>query len=546
MTNKRVDNIPRYTTQRNGVYYVNFRLPNGAFFRQSLGTDSLKQCQTVMSNLSTYIPLVQSGAMSVDTFRDHISGLRAATQQDLREYFFRVSNAYVKTADDLHRTGGRTGELGLGSTPKSSAMLADVGALAARATLYMGNDVTTNQIVRDLRKEGISVDAQSPDVLQIAQDLDMLRAQVYQTQHAYFSGDLFGYQNRLREIQSQVVQPPVDEPITNPTPPAPTIREAWEAYVVEYGKSWTSAISAANHRYMDVWLHILGADKPVTTVTKNDVRSAMACIEELPRRSLAPYNKMSVPDLLALSDIPEEHLIGASAIEKYLKTFRSLFRKYLYRDSDILPVDITLGIPSPECSSHFGAYSLTEMRQIISHARTLDTPLKWVILLLSYTGARRTEIASLTAAQVKLDADSDRYYLLISPDSGGKTAAATRQVPLHQHLLDWGFLDFVAACQGGALFPEYSSYPFEITKQFSLVRDRLGIPYLDDYSNRRIVHSLRHTFIRHASGWASNMTHVQQVVGHEKTGIGVTQIYLGAVALSLSVVCYVVDNLDYS
>lgn len=56
------------------------------------------------------------------------------------------------------------------------------------------------------------------------------------------------------------------------------------------------------------------------------------------------------------------------------------------------------------------------------------------------------------------------------------------------------------------------------------VRDQLGIAYLDDYGQRRLVHSFRHTMISTClAGWVGNLAHLQQVVGNEKSGAGITR-----------------------
>lgn len=57
-------------------------------------------------------------------------------------------------------------------------------------------------------------------------------------------------------------------------------------------------------------------------------------------------------------------------------------------------------------------------------------------LLLAYTGARRSEIAKLRVSDVRLDDDSQRYYIMIG-DS--KTEAGIRQVPISQRLINMGF-----------------------------------------------------------------------------------------------------------
>ncbi|MFP2684909.1 hypothetical protein [Enterobacter ludwigii] len=86
MTNKRLYNNPKFTTRRGNIFYVNFRLLSGAFFRQSLGTDSLKVAEVTMSRLMPYIPLVQSGAMSEEAFKNEIAGVRKASKRDVDQF----------------------------------------------------------------------------------------------------------------------------------------------------------------------------------------------------------------------------------------------------------------------------------------------------------------------------------------------------------------------------------------------------------------------------------------------------------------------------
>ncbi|MEM9481519.1 MAG: site-specific integrase [Verrucomicrobiota bacterium] len=87
----------------------------------------------------------------------------------------------------------------------------------------------------------------------------------------------------------------------------------------------------------------------------------------------------------------------------------------------------------------------------------------WVPLLALYNGVRANEAASLLVEDVK-EEDGIYFLLLRETDEDGnrvkrlKTPASARRVPLHQQLIDHGFLDFVGVRQieGGDpfLFPE--------------------------------------------------------------------------------------------
>ncbi len=81
----------------------------------------------------------------------------------------------------------------------------------------------------------------------------------------------------------------------------------------------------------------------------------------------------------------------------------------------------------------------------------------WINLLLAYTGARRSEIAGLLVGD--LGEEGGIPYVHIRPNHmrGLKTLASTRRVPLHPHVIELGFAEFVSKCRKRnlvALFPE--------------------------------------------------------------------------------------------
>ncbi|MBA8907893.1 integrase [Aminobacter ciceronei] len=75
---------------------------------------------------------------------------------------------------------------------------------------------------------------------------------------------------------------------------------------------------------------------------------------------------------------------------------------------------------------------------------------RWTPILCAHTGARVTEMTQLRKQDIRQEGDA--YVLRITPDAGTVKAGGYRDVPLHQQLIDMGFLDFVDASPGGALF----------------------------------------------------------------------------------------------
>ena len=80
----------------------------------------------------------------------------------------------------------------------------------------------------------------------------------------------------------------------------------------------------------------------------------------------------------------------------------------------------------------------------------------------------------------------------------------------------------------------------KIGKEIVDVRDRLGITYLDDFEQRRLMHSIRHSVCSVAvamAEWGKNILHLQQTVGHEKSG-RITKCYLTNVPTIVCLLCY--------
>jgi integrase len=129
--------------------------------------------------------------------------------------------------------------------------------------------------------------------------------------------------------------------------------------------------------------------------------------------------------------------------------------------------------------------------QIAPAAHTTATALPWFVRIGAFTGMRREEIAALMADDIRRDGDV--WYFNIRD---GKTANATRTVPVHSALVKAGLLRYRDALPSGSrLFPGLKARASKDGKlgaalgdSFEAMRKRLGIV-------RRGVnfHSLRHT-----------------------------------------------------
>ncbi len=75
---------------------------------------------------------------------------------------------------------------------------------------------------------------------------------------------------------------------------------------------------------------------------------------------------------------------------------------------------------------------------------------RWVSWICAYTGARITEITQLRKEDILVE--DGIPCIRITPDAGSVKSGKYRIVPLHSHLIDQGFLNFVKNSPSGYLF----------------------------------------------------------------------------------------------
>jgi integrase len=118
---------------------------------------------------------------------------------------------------------------------------------------------------------------------------------------------------------------------------------------------------------------------------------------------------------------------------------------------------VHVSVPRKKTARPFKAFTTDEIKIILRAALAItDTATargavrRWVPWLCAYTGARVGEIMQLRGLDV-IEQDSVPV-IAIRPEAGTVKTGMGRVVPLHEHLLEQGFLTFVASHQNGPLF----------------------------------------------------------------------------------------------
>lgn len=538
-----------YTLRRNGIFYLYFRLSDSRFFKSSLACTEIKRARFLTSRLMFFISLLKLGRIENSQLQTIVRKMRQLTQSDIDEYLLEVQ---TEIYDEARRTKFEAREASIsGDMPIPVDLAKGFSEFAGEhleSAFYNGAKPFTNDHITDYFSAQFDVTGMTNQLMEASVQYDYFLKQWQDGRTAFFSKNLKDYDAIVQSLKPLIPSVPIY--ITAPTADDSnsenqlTLVEAWRDFVVFTAKKnkWTLKTQKDNEANFEFIKFALGEKTQVTSITKRNIKDMLDIAESLPQRNKRKYKNMSFQECLD-TDIPEEDLISSRSVNGYLKVCQSFFSGYLTREVDVLTSPPTMNVRYPAKSQSYGSYSRKEMAKLVTHFMSLSGWEKWVFLLLSYTGARRGEIAKLNAEDIKFDDDSQRYFIYIKES---KTEAGIRCIPLHKKLVDLGFIDFVkrkkTKSKANDLFPEIG-YVNRISKVFIQIRDQLEIPSVSLKGNRRVVHSLRHTFITNAQSKVGNVNLTQQVVGHEHSKIGQTQVY--TTTFELSALLYVVDCINW-
>ena len=172
---------------------------------------------------------------------------------------------------------------------------------------------------------------------------------------------------------------------------------------------------------------------------------------------------------------------------------------------------------------------LNACQQIVVLKSPMDRAKRWVPLLCAYTGARAGEMTQLRGKDVQRLGEG--YVAHLKPSAGTIKSGQARIVPLHQHLIELGFIAFVQERGSGPLFykPSAKQQPLDPLnpKRGPAVktRERLG-----EWVRKLGVkdpelqpsHAWRHTFLKKARQAGIEKSLRFGITGHVQESTGET------------------------
>jgi integrase len=131
----------------------------------------------------------------------------------------------------------------------------------------------------------------------------------------------------------------------------------------------------------------------------------------------------------------------------------------------------------------------------------------WVVWLCAYSGARAGEITQLRG--IDIEPRGDFHIMRLTPDAGPIKTRQTRIVPIHEHIIEQGFLDMVRRVGSGPLFYNLDKAPRANADPLKPSRSRAATAraQLSDWVRELGVkdpevsptHAWRHTFKQRAA-----------------------------------------------
>lgn len=152
---------------------------------------------------------------------------------------------------------------------------------------------------------------------------------------------------------------------------------------------------------------------------------------------------------------------------------------------------------------------------------------RWVPWLCSYSGARAGEITQLRGQDIQQVEGT--WAMVLTPDAGTVKTGEARTVPIHDHLIEQGFLDFVKARGQGPIFYRRDTSD----KQADLLNPKTTRPVilrmeLAAWARKAGItdkgvspnHSWRHTFKKIADKAGISERTSDAITGHAPTTAG--------------------------
>jgi integrase len=357
-------------------------------------------------------------------------------------------------------------------------------------------------------------------VPEVEELLDMFRMRLDPTTVSYrhLSGAvLTEHVKALQALQRRHAGEPVDTPPQpeldgSGSPQDATLRAAFQGWLKARNPS--SGTLTEYERSIRLFTELHG-DLPVMNIKRSHARQFREALQDVPRLRKGELRKGSLPELAEWGrKHPNATRLSEGTINKLLGGVQAV--AVWARDQGLIPDDVPWSDPFAnmrleEDKPDREPFTIAELKLLFASPIFMNGERPeggkgeasyWLPLLGLFTGARRGDLAGLTAADAVAEEATGHPTIIIREDKSRsrslKTPGSARTIPLHPELIRLRFMQFVdeirrTAAETAWLFPE-------------IAPDRRGglsawskwfIRYLRTHGikdRRKVFHSFRHNF----------------------------------------------------
>lgn len=277
------------------------------------------------------------------------------------------------------------------------------------------------------------------------------------------------------------------------------------------------------------FVEIVG-DKDVTAIVSADLVHFRNTLLKLPKTKKEAVRSLPIDKQVKLAETNGLDTLSPSTVKKDMRLVTLVFNHAvelgIIQDNPMAKVRVPSSPKRKEADEDRG-YSIDEINLLFSldlftdvkANRRYEMASYWVPLLCRYTGARAGEITQLKKEDVCKD-KKGIYFLNIrrGEDQSVKNDASLRHVPLHDHLIELGFIDYVDAADEW-LFPQ-------------IPPDKYGkkVPYIGGWWGKVVkdvgieisqpLHAFRHSFktLMRMLGVSDSVSNA--ITGHSSGNVG--------------------------
>jgi integrase len=494
----------KHTIQRNNTYYFNFYNPvSNKIFRKTLKTDSAKTAKKLVAIVISKIKGLLRSEMNKNNLTQIINSivnnelglLMTASEAILRPNSL-ASNSkreeYIATTSKARQNNYHVGQYG-GRNIKISTFPEFVVADQSRRQQHN----KLNGLIEEYEAEFIEHEI----------EMDLLQLQVNQVKEQLLTGKHAQAENLIRTIliSKDRLAPTTNSnnDVFNQARNLKKFSECIEPYM-EQLQLKSKRGTERNLEYFNYFLK----DKYVGAITRRDLDKVVILYANTPKSQYAnkggtshqyPYKGWNLEKRIDIAgsdfEIDKEYLPSKSTIAEALSHI-NLYFEYLREEeylenSPVLSMTVTAKKAAQNQGRARYKFSRVIMSKLIKHLDSCSDINATVMLIMSYSGARNSEILQLRAEDILQEPESGIWCFRITEEAGSvKNQSSNRWVPIHSKILEH-ILEIKENCKSGHLFKRTSKDI--LNRYFQELRKTLKIPHLTTDGKLQDLYSLRHT-----------------------------------------------------